>query len=70
MALIPREVLLVYQEVMVCIQLPKTTIQYVEVLVRKVLTNHVDVVLVAYLKKCVHQIRQLEIAPRYFVVII
>ena len=55
---------------MVCVQLPKTAVEDVEMLVRKVLAHHVDVVLVAYLLKRVHQIRKLEIAPRYFVVII
>jgi len=39
-------------------------------LVRKVLTHHVDVVLIAHLEERLHQIWQFEVAPCNFVVII
>jgi hypothetical protein len=53
-ALIPGEVFLVNKEVMVGVQLPKTTIQHVEVLIGKVLPHHVNVIFVGNLKKCIH----------------
>jgi predicted phosphohydrolase len=45
-ALIPREILLVNDKVMISVQLPKTAIQNVEMLIRKELTNLVYIVLV------------------------
>lgn len=70
MALIPREVFLVYQEIVVGIQLPKSAVKDIEMLVRKVLAHNVDIVLIAHLKKGIHQVGKLEVAPRYLVVII
>jgi len=52
------------------VQLPKPAVEDVEMLVREVLPHHVDVVLVAYLMESLHQIRQLEVAPRNLVIII
>ena len=39
-------------------------------LVREVLPHYVDVVLITYLMESLHQIRQLEVAPRNLVIII
>lgn len=44
-SLVPRKVLLVDQKVVIGVQLPESAVQYVEVLVRKVLSHFVDVLL-------------------------
>ena len=51
MTLVTRKVIFVNQEIVICVQLPKSTVQYVEVLVGKVLSDHVDVVFVAHLQE-------------------
>jgi len=55
-AFVAREVLLVNQEVVICIQLPKTAVQHVEMLVGEVLAHFVDVFLPSYLEENVHEI--------------
>ena len=46
MSLVPREVLLINQEVVICIKLPESAIKNVEVLIAKVGSHFVDVFLV------------------------
>ena len=70
MALVSRKVLLVYQKIVIGVQLPKPAVEHVEVLVREVLSHHVDIILIAYLMESVHQIRQLEVTPRNLVIIV
>lgn len=45
MPLVSAEVLLVNYEVMIGVQLPKPTIQHIEVLIAKVLSDLIDIVL-------------------------
>ena len=47
MTLVATEVFLVYNEVMVRIQLPKATVKHVEVLITKVLSDFVYVIFAA-----------------------
>jgi hypothetical protein len=49
MAFIPREIFLVYQEVMVSVKLPEAAIKNIKVLIREVLSDFIDVFLVSYL---------------------
>jgi len=70
MAFIPRKVFFVYEEIMVRIQLPESTVEHIEVLVRKVLSNLVYVFLRCYLLEDVSQIRVLEVSPRYSPVVV
>lgn len=55
---------------MVSVKLPEPTVEHVEVFVREVLSDYVDVVLIADMLKGVHQVRQFEVSPRYLVVIV
>lgn len=55
---------------MVGVQLPKTAVKYIEVLVRKVVSYHIYVIFIAHLKKGVHEVRLLKISPRNFAVVI
>ena len=70
MALVSRKVLLVYQKIVIGVQLPKPAIEYIEMLVREVLPHHVDIILATHLIESLHQIRQLEVTPRDLVIII
>ena len=70
MAFIPRKVFFVYEEIMVRIQLPESTVEHIEVLVRKVLSNLVYVFLRCYLLEDVSQIRVLEVSPRYSPIVV
>ncbi len=68
--LIPRKVLLVDEEVVVGVELPEAAVEHVEVLVGKILTNHIDVALVADLDEGLHQVRLLKISPSYLPVVV
>ena len=70
MTLVPGKVLLVYQEIVVRIQFPKSAIQDIKMLIRKVLTDDIDVIFIAHLKEGLHQIGQFEISPRNLVIIV
>ena len=70
MALVPREVLLIDQEVVVRVQLPEPAVQNVEVLVREILANLVDVFLRAHLLQHVKQVRVFKVAPRDLPVVV
>jgi hypothetical protein len=45
MPLIPAEVLLVNDEVMIGVQLPKPTIEHIEMLIAEILSDLIDVIL-------------------------
>ena len=62
--LIPREVFLIDQEVVVSVQLPKPAIKHVEVLVAEVLTYFVDVLFCADVMQHSEQIRVLKVPER------
>lgn len=51
MAFVPREIFLVNQKVMVSIQFPETAVQHIEMLVREVLSDFINILLVSYLPK-------------------
>lgn len=56
MALVPREVFFIYQKVVVGVQLPESAVKDIEVLIREILTHDIDIVLVAHLKKGLHEV--------------
>ena len=62
--LIPREVFLIDQEVVVSVQLPKPAIKHVEVLVAEVLAYFVDVLFCADVMQHSEQIRVLKVPER------
>ena len=62
MTLISREVLFIDKEIVVCVQLPESTIQYIEVLVGEVLPNFVNVLLISYGHKNIEEVRFLKVA--------
>ena len=49
MAFIPREIFLVYQEIMVSVKLPEAAVEYIKMFIGKVLSNFVDVLFVSHL---------------------
>jgi len=55
---------------MVGVQLPKSAIKYIEMFVREVLANHINVIFIRYLDEGVHKITELEIPPRNFLIVI
>ena len=70
MALIPREVLLVDEEVMVRVQLPETTIKNVEVLIGEIPAHLIDILLGTDLMHRLKQVRVLEVPERYVAIVI
>lgn len=69
-AFISGEIFFVNQEIVICVELPESAIQNIEMLIGKILANYVDVAFIAYLHEGVHQIGILEITPSYFSVIV
>ena len=51
MAFIPREIFLVYQEVMVGVELPEAAVKNIKMLIGEVLSDFIDVFFVSYLPK-------------------
>jgi hypothetical protein len=49
MAFIPGKVFFIYQEIMVSIQLPEAAVEHVEMLIREVLSNFIDIFFVGHL---------------------
>ena len=70
MPLVAREVLLVNQEIMVCVELPEATVEHVEVLIGKVLSHLVDVLFRCHVEEHVLQVRTLEVSERDLPVIV
>ena len=52
MTLIPRKVIFVDQKIVIGVELPEPTVQYIEVFIGKVLPDHVDIVFIADLLEC------------------
>ena len=69
-SLVPREVLLINQEVVICIKLPESAIKNVEVLIAKVGSHFVDVFLVTDNLKHIEEVWLLEVSESYVTVII
>jgi len=69
-ALIPREVFLVDEKVMVRVQLPEATVENVEMLVRKVLADFIDIFLIADHHHRLEQVRVLEVSERDVTIVI
>ena len=70
MALVPREVLFVYEEVVISVELPKPAIQHIKMLIRKVLPHDVDIILIADLEESFQKITVSEVPPSYLAIII
>jgi hypothetical protein len=68
--LVPREVLLVDDEVVVGVKLPEAAVQHIEMFVAEELPDFVDVVLSGHLVQHIEQRRILEVAESYLAVII
>ena len=67
---IAREVFFIDQEVMICIQFPEPAIEHIEVLVAEVLSDFVDVLLVAYVVQHVKQVRVFEVTEVNLAIVI
>jgi hypothetical protein len=68
--LIPIEVLFVYQEVMVCVQLPKSAVQNIEMLIRKVLPHFINILFSSYILENILQVALLEVSESDLAIII
>jgi hypothetical protein len=51
--LIPRKILFVYEEVVIIIELPEPAVKNIKMLVGEILSDHIDIVLIANLKECI-----------------
>jgi len=67
---IARKVFFIDEEVVVCVQLPKSAVKHIEVLVGKVLTYFVDIFLWAYLVNCLVKVRVLKVSKCDMAIII
>jgi len=70
MSLVSRKILFIYEEVMICVQLPESTIENIKMFIRKVLPNYVNIVLIAHLEKGIKKIAVSEIPPSYLSIIV
>ena len=70
MTLVAAEILLINDEIVIGIQLPKPAVQHVEVLVAEKLSDLVDIVLGVHLVKHVKQVTVLEVTISDLTVII
>ena len=60
--LVTRKVLLVDQKVVICVQLPESTVKHVEVFITKVGSDLIDVFFVAHDHENIEEVRLLEVA--------
>lgn len=70
MPFITRKVFFINQKVVVRVQLPKSAIKDIKVLIREILSHNIDIIFVTHLKKCVHKVWLLKISPCYFPIIV
>jgi hypothetical protein len=69
-AFVPRKVFFVNEKIMVGIQLPESTVKHVEMLIRKVLPDNVNIVFRTHLEQSIKQVRVLEVPPSDLAIVV